>query len=143
MSTATIAEAPPAPSLSRLLQPKSIAIIGASNRMPSIGGYVTANILRAFEGEIYPVNPREQQVQGRRAYASVEDLPEDVDLAMIVVPADGVPAVLEACAARGVGGAVIITSGFAEVGGAGGASAMVAVPISATFENSLALAEEG
>ena len=51
MSTATIAEAPPAPSLSRLLQPKSIAIIGASNRMPSIGGYVTANILRAFEGE--------------------------------------------------------------------------------------------
>ena len=58
MSTATIAEAPPAPSLSRLLQPKSIAIIGASKRMPSIGGYVTANILRAFEVEIYPVNPR-------------------------------------------------------------------------------------
>ena len=89
MSTATIAEAPPAPSLSRLLQPKSIAIIGASNRMPSIGGYVTANILRAFEGEIYPVNPREQQVQGRRAYASVEDLPEDVDLVAVLEEPDG------------------------------------------------------
>lgn len=108
-----------ASSLTRLLQPKSIAIIGASNRMPGIGGYVTANIVRAFKGPVYPVNPRETEIQGVKAWARVEDLPRDIDLAMIVVPAEAVPAVLEACAAQGVGGVVIITSGFAEVGEAG------------------------
>ncbi|WP_372785243.1 acetate--CoA ligase family protein [Phenylobacterium sp.] len=105
--------------LDRLFTPKSIAIVGASNRMPGIGGYVTANIARAFSGPIYPVNPREQEIQGLKAYPSVADLPRDIDLAMIVVPAEGVAAVLEACAAQGIGGAVIITSGFAEVGGPG------------------------
>jgi len=110
----------PAGSLARLLQPRSIAIIGASNRLPGIGGYVTANVKRAFRGgPIYPVNPREAEVQGLKAYASIADLPRDIDLAMIVVPAEGVPPVLEACAAQGVGGVVIITSGFTEVGGAG------------------------
>src|SRR6185312_9469760 len=105
--------------LERLFTPKSIAIIGASNRMPGIGGYVTANIARAFAGPIYPVNPRETEIQGLTAYPSVADLPRDIDLAMIVVPAEGVAAVLEGCAAHGIGGAVIITSGFAEVGGPG------------------------
>lgn len=118
MPTATLVKAQ-ASALDRLFTPKSIAIVGASNRMPGIGGYVTANIVRAFRGPIYPVNPREQEIQGLKAYASVADLPRDIDLAMIVVPADGVAAVLEACAAKGVGGAVIITSGFAEVGGGG------------------------
>jgi acyl-CoA synthetase (NDP forming) len=87
--------------------------------MPSIGGYVIANVARAFKGPIYPVNPRESQVQGLQAYASIGELPRDVDLAVVVVPSGGVPEVLEACAAQGVGGAVIITSGFAEVGGPG------------------------
>ncbi len=106
-------------SLARLLQPESIAIVGASNRMPGIGGYVTANIVRAFKGPVYPVNPRETEIQGLRAYPSVEALPDGVDLIMVVVPAPAVPAVLEACALRGVGGVVVITSGFAEVGGEG------------------------
>jgi len=118
MSIATLVKTE-ASALDRLFTPKSIAIVGASNRMPGIGGYVTANIARAFSGPIYPVNPREQEIQGLKAYAGVAELPRDIDLAMIVVPADGVAAVLEACAAQGIGGAVIITSGFAEVGGAG------------------------
>lgn len=106
-------------SLDRLLSPRSIAIVGASNRMPGIGGFVTANVIRAFGGAIYPVNPREAEVQGLSAFATVEDLPEGVDLAMVVVPALAVPAVVEALARRGVGGVVVITSGFAEVGGEG------------------------
>ena len=106
-------------SLDRLLSPRSIAIVGASNRMPGIGGFVTANVIRAFGGAIYPVNPREAEVQGLPAFATVEDLPEGVDLAMVVVPALAVPAVVEALARRGVGGVVVITSGFAEVGGQG------------------------
>jgi acyl-CoA synthetase (NDP forming) len=105
--------------LGRLLKPQSIAIIGASNRIPGIGGYCTANVKRAFSGPIYPVNPREAEIQGLKAYASIADLPRDIDLAIVVVPADGVAPVLEACAAQGVGGVVIITSGFAEVGGPG------------------------
>lgn len=105
--------------LGRLLKPQSIAIIGASNRIPGIGGYCTANVKRAFSGPIYPVNPREAEIQGLKAYASIADLPRDIDLAIVVVPADGVAPVLEVCAAQGVGGVVIITSGFAEVGGPG------------------------
>lgn len=108
-----------ASSLNRLLQPRSIAIVGASNRMPGIGGYVTANVARAFKGPVYPVNPRETEIQGLKAYPSVLALPDGVDLVMVVVPAPAVPEVLEDCAARGVGGAVVITSGFAEVGGEG------------------------
>jgi acyl-CoA synthetase (NDP forming) len=108
-----------APGFDRLLQPRSIAIIGASNRLPGIGGYVTANVVRAFKGPIYPVNPREAQVQGLEAYAEIGHLPPGIDLAIVVVPVRGVAEVLEALAARGVGGVVIITSGFAEVGGPG------------------------
>jgi acyl-CoA synthetase (NDP forming) len=118
MTVATIVKTR-ASALDRLFTPRSIAIVGASNRMPGIGGYVTANISRAFKGQIYPVNPRETEIQGLKAYPNVAALPRDIDLAMIVVPADGVAAVLEAVAAQGIGGAVIITSGFAEVGGPG------------------------
>lgn len=108
-----------ASSLDRMLSPRSIAIVGASNRMPGIGGFVTANVVRAFDGPVYPVNPREAVIQGLPALATVEDLPEGVDLVMVVVPAIAVPAVVEACAGRGVGGVVVITSGFAEMGGEG------------------------
>ena len=101
--------------LNRMLRPRSIAIVGATDRMPSIGGYIAANVARSFQGEIYPVNSRGGMVQGLKAYAGVESMPENVDLAIVVVPADGVPPVLEACARKGVGGVVIITSGFAEV----------------------------
>jgi acyl-CoA synthetase (NDP forming) len=107
------------PDLERLLRPRRIAVVGASNRMPSIGGYVIANVLRAFDGPVYPVNPREAQVHGADGFPDVASLPDGVDLALVVVPAAGVPDVLEACAAKGIGGVVIISSGFAEVGGAG------------------------
>ncbi|HET6811396.1 MAG TPA: acetate--CoA ligase family protein [Acidimicrobiales bacterium] len=107
--------------LDRTLSPASIAMVGASNNVAGIGGQVFANLARAFSGRLYPVHPRDAEVQGRAAFASVADLPEPVDLAVIVVPAAGVPAVVEACAAKGVGGALVITSGFAEVGEEGAA----------------------
>lgn len=119
--------------LGPMLNPRSIAIIGASNRLPGIGGYVTANVARAFKGPIYPVNPRETEVQGLKAYASIADLPRDIDLAIVVVPSNGVASVLEACAAQGVAGVVIITSGFAEIGGDGtGLQAEIAEVIART-----------
>ncbi len=103
-----------APDLERLLAPRSIAMVGASNK-PSIGGWVFAN-LRRFSGSVYPVNQREEEVQGIKAFASVTDLPEAVDLVVVVVPAPFVPGVIEECGATGVGGAVVITSGFSETG---------------------------
>jgi acyl-CoA synthetase (NDP forming) len=107
--------------LDRALSPASIAMVGASNNVAGIGGQVFANLARAFSGRLYPVHPRDAEVQGRSAYSSVAELPEPVDLAVIVVPAPGVPAVVEECAAKGVGGALVITSGFAEVGDEGAA----------------------
>ena len=102
--------------LDRTLSPGSIAMVGASNNVAGIGGQVFANLARAFSGRLYPVHPRDAEVQGQPAFPSVTDLPEAVDLAVIVVPAAGVPAVVEECATRRVGGALVITSGFAEVG---------------------------
>ncbi|HSS10142.1 MAG TPA: acetate--CoA ligase family protein, partial [Acidimicrobiales bacterium] len=95
------------------------AMVGASNNVTSIGGQVFANLARAFSGELYPVNPKDSTFQDRAAFPSVSQLPEAVDLAVVVVPAAGVPGVIEECAARDVGGALVITAGFAEAGAAG------------------------
>jgi len=102
--------------MDRLLAPRSIAVVGASNNLATIGGWVMANLARAFPATLHPVHPRDDVVQGRAAYRSVAQLPEAVDLAVVVVPAPGVPDVIDQCAAKGVGGAVVITSGFAETG---------------------------
>ena len=105
--------------MDRLLSPRSIALVGASNNPNSIGGWVFANLARAFRGPLHPIHPRDTEIQGRTAYPSVAALPEAVDLAVVVVPAPSVPAVIQECADKGVGGAVIITSGFAEAGAEG------------------------
>ncbi|GII87841.1 6-carboxyhexanoate--CoA ligase [Sphaerisporangium siamense] len=107
---------PPPPALDRLLSPRSIAMVGASNSPTRIGGTVFGNLLRAFPGEVHPVHPKDEVVQGRTAYRSVSDLPEAVDMAVIAVPARAVVDVVAECAARGIGGATVITSGFAEAG---------------------------
>jgi acetate---CoA ligase (ADP-forming) len=102
--------------MDRLLSPTSIALIGASNNPTSLGGWVFANLARAFSGELYPIHPRDAEVQGHTAYPSITAVPGTVDLVVVMVPAPSVPAVIEECAADGVGGAVVITSGFAEAG---------------------------
>lgn len=96
-------------------------MVGASNNVASIGGWIFANLGRAFAGPLHPIHPRDAEVQGRVAYHSISALPEPVDLAVVVVPAPSVPAVIEECAGGGVGGAVVITSGFAESGPEGAA----------------------
>jgi acyl-CoA synthetase (NDP forming) len=106
-------------SVGRLLAPKSIAMVGASNQQMRIGGRVFANLARAFDGPLYPVHPRDAEVQGYRAYPSVRELPEPVDMVVIAVPAEQVTGIVEQCGERGVGGATVITSGFAEAGGDG------------------------
>ena len=105
------------PDLKRLMQPASIAVIGASDNPTRIGGRPISYLLAAgFAGAIYPVNPSYQTVQGLRAYASVEDLPDGVDMAIIALQAEPALAAIKACAAKGVGGAVLFSADFAESG---------------------------
>jgi len=108
-------------SLHHLLAPRSVAVVGASDRPGSVGGAVLRN-LRAggFTGAVYPVNRRAATVGGLPAVAGVAALPEPVDLAVVAVPAEAVADVLADCGRRGVPAAVIVTAGFGETG-AGGA----------------------
>lgn len=110
-------------SVGRLLAPRSIAVIGAGQSPTGIGHQVFRNLLGGdFQGPVYPVNPKSAHVGGVRAYPSVLDIPDDVELAIICVPATTVPDVIAQCAAKKVGGIVMITAGFAETGGEGAAA---------------------
>ena len=103
-----------------LLTPRSIAILGASQDPTKIGGRPIQMLQRAgYPGAIYPVNPRGGEVQGLPAYRSIDDIPAVPDLAVIALAAELVPDAVEACAARGVRGAVVFSSGFSELGAAG------------------------
>lgn len=99
------------------LKPASVAVVGASRNPASIGGALIENLQHGgFKGRVYPVNPRAREIDGARAYGSVLELPEPVDLAVVAVPAAGVVAVARECAQLGVRALLVISSGFAEVG---------------------------
>ena len=103
-----------------IFRPASMALVGASDRPGSIGALVRTSLAEGgFQGPIHYVNPSRDEVAGQRAYASVRDLPEPVDLAVVVTPAATVPDVITHCGERGVKGAVVIASGFRENGAAG------------------------
>lgn len=106
--------------LDSILRPGSIAVVGASRRPGTIGWQILDNLLRhGYTGVVYPVNPGARSVHSIPAYATVGDIPGPVDLAVVVVPKEHVPGVVEQCGAKGVKGLVVITAGFKEVGGAG------------------------
>ncbi len=109
-----------AASIRPFFQPKSVAVVGAS-RDPSSIGYriLEALVLNRFQGPVYPINPKANVVGCIRAYPSVRDLPEAVDLAIIAVPSRAVIGVVDECAARGVRALVVISAGFAEVNAEG------------------------
>ena len=106
--------------LDSVLRPSSIAVIGASRRPGTIGWQILDNLLRhGYTGVVYPVNPGARSVHSIPAYPTVSDIPGPVDLAVVVVPKEGVLDVVEQCGAKGVAALVVITAGFKEVGGAG------------------------
>ncbi|NOY59348.1 MAG: acetate--CoA ligase [Calditrichaeota bacterium] len=103
-----------------IMNPKSIAVVGASNRPGSVGLAVTSNLIKGgYQGILYPVNPKSQSIQSIKSYPSLSDVPDEVDLAVIIVPAKVVSNVLEEAGKKDVKGAVVITAGFKEVGGEG------------------------
>ncbi|HTZ08599.1 MAG TPA: GNAT family N-acetyltransferase, partial [Acidimicrobiales bacterium] len=104
-------------SMQRLLRPSSVAVIGASPRPGTVGHRLVANLLdAAFTGPVYPVHPEASSVAGVPAWPTVEEVPGPVDLAVVAVPAEAVPAVVAACGRKGVGGLVVVSAGFAETG---------------------------
>lgn len=107
-------------SLHRLFHPRGIAVYGASADSKKIGGRPVDFIKKSgYDGPIYPINPNYPEIQGLKAYPKVTAVAGPVDLVIVAVPAAGVVAALEDCAAKGVGGAVVLSSGFAEAGGDG------------------------
>lgn len=103
--------------LDAIMKPKSIAVIGASERPAAIGRELTNKLISyGYKGNLYPVNPKSETILGVKAYKTVSDIPEVVDLAVIVVPRDFVYQVVEECGIKGVKGLVIITAGYKETG---------------------------
>jgi acetyl coenzyme A synthetase (ADP forming)-like protein len=103
--------------MNRLMNPRSVAVIGASDQAGKIGNSVMKNLINGgYAGEIYPINPKADEIQGRTAYKSITDVPGEVDVAVFAVPAKFVPSALTECGKKGVTAAVMIPSGFAETG---------------------------
>jgi len=106
--------------LDPLFSPRSVAVIGATEREGSVGRTVLWNLIsHPFGGTVYPINPKRHNVLGIKAYASVGSLPEPVDLAVIAIPAPGVPEVISECVAAGIRGAIVLSAGFKEIGAEG------------------------
>ena len=103
--------------LTPLFEPRSVAVIGATERERSLGSVVVRNMLEAgFKGKLFAVNPKYEQVFGVPCYRSVEDIPHRLDLAIITTKADRVPAIVDACGRAGTKAVVIITAGFSDAG---------------------------
>jgi acetyl coenzyme A synthetase (ADP forming)-like protein len=106
----------------RFLQPRSVAVIGASRKLRTVGGELLRNLVSdGFTGHVYPVNNSAATIQRRPAYHSIGQVPEHVDLAVIAVPAARVAAVARECAAAGVRALLVISAGFSEIGPEGAA----------------------
>jgi len=100
-----------------VFHPRSVAIIGASRQPGSVGHSLLANLIDSrFQGVVYPVNPFARAILGIKCYARVLDIPDEVDLAVVIVPAPLVPQVLEECGVKGIKGAITISAGFKEIG---------------------------
>ncbi|WP_328996027.1 acetate--CoA ligase family protein [Kribbella sp. NBC_01245] len=103
--------------MTRIMKPRAVAVIGASNEDGKIGNSVMKNLVNGgYQGDIYPINPKGGEVLGLKAFPSITDVPGDVDVAVFAVPAKFVAGALEQCGQKGVAGAILIPSGFAETG---------------------------
>jgi acetyltransferase len=106
--------------LDAIFRPGNVVVIGATERQGSVGRTLLWNLIsHAFGGTVFPVNPKRNSVLGIKAYPTVGDVPDPVDLAIVVTPAASVPGVIHECEAAGVKGAIVISAGFKEIGAAG------------------------
>ena len=103
--------------MNRIMRPDAVAVIGASSEDGKIGNSVMKNLINGgYKGKIYPIHPKADEIMGIKAYKSVKDVPGDIDVAVFAIPAKFVAAALVECGEKGIPGAVLIPSGFAETG---------------------------
>ncbi|RYF19015.1 MAG: CoA-binding protein [Comamonadaceae bacterium] len=104
-------------SMNRIMKPKAVAVVGASNEAGKIGNSVMKNLINGgYKGKIYPINPKDAEVMGVKAYKSVKDVPDEIDTAVFAVPAKFVASALKECGEKKIAGAILIPSGFGETG---------------------------
>ncbi|HOU40743.1 MAG TPA: CoA-binding protein, partial [Promineifilum sp.] len=105
-----------------MFKPKSVAVVGATERAGSVARTILWNLIStSFGGTIFPVNPKYNSILGIKSYPSIAAIPDPVDLAVIVTPAKTVPGIIEECVNAGVSAAIIISAGFKETGPEGAA----------------------
>jgi len=103
--------------LNSLFYPESVAVIGASNKFAKWGSFIMSHMLAGgFQGQIYPINPKEKEIYGKKVYTKISAVPHKVDLAVITTPAETILDVVNQCIEKQVGSIVVITSGFSETG---------------------------
>jgi acetyltransferase len=103
--------------LDLIMSPKSVAIVGASTRPGTVGNIILKNIVEyGYTGEVYPINPKADEIHGKKVYKSVLDVPGDIDLAVIIVPKEFVMGVVDQCAEKGIKGVCVISAGYKETG---------------------------
>ena len=114
--------------IASLFEPRSIAVVGASADKGKIGHSVIFNMLRyGYKGRIFPINPKAGEIEGIRAYKSILDVNEQIDVAVVTIPAKFAVESVKECAAKGVKYGLVITSGFSEVGNVAEERKMVAI----------------
>jgi len=120
--------------LNPLFAPRSVAVFGASDRPDSVGQIVFQNMLQCgFKGKLYPINAKNTEIQGQRAYKSIGEISEPVELVVVATPPQTVPGILEECGLQGVKAAIIITAGFGEAGSEGAALEKELVEVARRF----------
>ncbi|MDH3550299.1 MAG: CoA-binding protein, partial [Gammaproteobacteria bacterium] len=106
--------------LASLFKPESVVLFGASDKQDSVGGVVFRNLLTSgFEGRIFAINPKRDEVQGQKAYSSLEEIGEAIDLAVVATPAKSIPGIVEECGEHGIKMMLILSAGFRETGAEG------------------------
>jgi acetyl coenzyme A synthetase (ADP forming)-like protein len=115
-------------SMKRIMQPKAVAVIGASDEAGKIGNSVMKNLINGgYKGQIIPIHPKSAEIMGYKAYKSVLDVPGEIDAAVFAIPAKLVPGALTECGEKRVAGAVLIPSGFAETGNMEGQQELIEI----------------
>ena len=97
-------------------KPRGIAVVGATGSKEKGGNIIVSNLKKGYQGRVYPVNPKYEDIEGFTCYPSVANVPDPVDLAIVFVVAHMVPRIIEACAKRKIPGVMIQSAGFSEVG---------------------------
>jgi acyl-CoA synthetase (NDP forming) len=104
--------------MKRFFEPETVALIGASSNETHPGYQLFLNLKNCFGDRFYPVNPKTAELDGKTCYPSILDVPAEIDVAVVFIPASAVPKALEQCAERGIDRVIIESAGFAEAGSA-------------------------